>query len=702
MKLPNELEFLSPFLHSPREAYRSASWLLSGFDEPVWLISFGYKQTKQLKWSVFLDNGTRLTDLENSELLEGLKYFLTSCTRDLHGYLGETNDIQGSQAACFQRACHLIDYLLINGERYQLATYGLAGLTGGNLAEILDAIASKTTIHDSVYNWTGRLKAYCLSLVSADGDERVQTFLKANPQVAEITHEQRRDDELGIDHALIPSIRAALYLKGLYHKQMRNGNQPNTIAMSNLLYPETIWGRSQNKPTHPILCYNSGSSLFSREYPGAPVTSGTKELMRDTSFSRYSSSLYNLGVLHELNVPCPSVDALTQLLEFTPAPALAKTGRFKSLPSAAVFESLRCAIEFHLDYGEALIRDFCRIALKCRKLGISPCQLPQDEFANLLGCRLRELGVKRLFRSLKEKSTSLQMTGRKGNKQTYFASLRESCYLYDSMVVYVGAIQFTVGVLMARRSSELYKLKADSCLDEAAQWLVFDNAKSTRHLFGFRRKEARPIEPIAADMVKNLIRMQKILKRVGFIKQTQTLFSTPCMRGSATLTQCSIYSYNRNLDFFCDYIQTPINMNGERYYFRQHQLRRFFAMLFFYCGSFSKLDTLQWMLGHTDPKHVYRYITESTDGAVLVGAKSQYIAEQLHQGKNENYGDLTKLLYEKYGTKDFELIDTDVLEDQVAELVQEGWIEIEPDFFVDHQEHRFKIVVRLVRKSELV
>ncbi|MGY2293733.1 hypothetical protein ACW9H6_28830 [Pseudomonas sp. SDO528_S397] len=129
-------------------------------------------------------------------------------------------------------------------------------------------------------------------------------------------------------------------------------------------------------------------------------------------------------------------------------------------------------------------------------------------------------------------------------------------------------------------------------------------------------------------------------------------------------------------------------------------MRRFFAMLFFYCGSFAKLDTLQWMLGHTDPKHVYKYITESTDGAVLASAKAQLVAEELHQGNLDNFIELTQLLKKRYGTEKFTLISTHDLEDQILELMEEGWIEIEPEFFTDHQGNKFKIVARLKRAPE--
>ncbi|MNP34759.1 hypothetical protein D3C76_1280650 [compost metagenome] len=180
----------------------------------------------------------------------------------------------------------------------------------------------------------------------------------------------------------------------------------------------------------------------------------------------------------------------------------------------------------------------------------------------------------------------------------------------------------------------------------------------------------------------------------------QTLFALPSFKGSVQLTDSGAYTYNRNLDLMCDYFETPLNAKGERYYFRQHQMRRFFAMLFFYCGSFAKLDTLQWMLGHTDPKHVYRYITESTDGAVLASAKAQTVAEQLHHGDIENYVELTQLLKHRYGTEKLTLISAHDLEDQIRELMDEGWVEIEPEYFNDHRGKQFKLVARLVRAPE--
>lgn len=106
------------------------------------------------------------------------------------------------------------------------------------------------------------------------------------------------------------------------------------------------------------------------------------------------------------------------------------------------------------------------------------------------------------------------------------------------------------------------------------------------------------------------------------------------------------------------------------------------------------------MLGHTDPNHVYRYITESTDGATLAGVKAHYVAEQLHQGNMENFLELSDLLKDRFGTTDFSLVDTNDLEDQIRELMNEGWVEIEPEFFKDHHGTKFKVVARLTRTRE--
>lgn len=697
MQLPPELSFIAPLLVKPSELYRKVNWLLSDFDDVIWTYSFDFDEPKHLDWNIQLDDGSNLTDRKNEKLLLGLKYYLTSTTRITSGYHDDTNS-RDQQLREFRSTCHVIDYLLIHSKRYQLAKYGLEGLTTGNLIEILEAISSNPLISEAIYEWNKRLTRYCLDLLSKTDQKDIQIILEQHPNISIVTPEQQHSNNLEIPLDLIPPIRACLFLKGIYYTNKPYGRHYSSLPITQEIYKNTLWGRIQAKPVHPILCYNEASSLFEREYPPAPVTSDPSATMRSVTYAVYRRVLYGMGMLHEIGLPAPTIEALVKAEEFEPN--ITETGRYRSLSSELVFSSIRNAIEFHLDYGTPLIESFCRISIECKSRGLSPATLTQEEIKSLMSPEILALGVNRLSLSIRPKGTGHNRLGVKGDKEEYYTNLRNNVGLYELLSVYIGCVQLVTGVLAARRVSEMYSLPADGCLDSTGEWLIFSLAKSTRHLFGMRRMESRPIEPIAVDMIKNLIKMQKILKRVGYLHKLHRLFSVPHLKGAATLTDCSVHVYNRNLDLFCDYFEIPLNSAGERPYFRQHQLRRFFAMLFFYCGSFAKIDTLRWMLGQTDPQHVYRYIKESTEGSVLAGPKAHYVAEQLHQGNIENFVELAGLLKDKYGTDDFSLIDTNDLEDQILDLMKEGWVEIEPEFFTDNFGKHFKVIARLIRTKE--
>jgi hypothetical protein len=698
MQLPPELAFLAPLLRSPGDEYKSAVWLLSDFDSPVWQYSFEYKKSpKELYWDVKMSDGSSLLDEKNKATLLGFKYFLTSSTRN-DGDTGETNDLAGQQARQFWRACHIIDFLLLNDARYKISKYGLAGLTGGNLIELLDTFSKNISISEAVYNWTGTLKEYCYSLLKVTEESRILETLKQRPQLLIITNEQKDEDELGIPLDLIPPIRACLYLNNIYGTpQVDYGHQPNTIRLSQTLYPGCLWGKGQAKTVHHILGFNDDTSMFTREYPGIPAHTGMNKVMRDQTYFGYRSSLYNLGTLHEIDLPAPQTSALIQANAYTPE--LGIKGRFRTVPSDIVFKSIRHAIEFHIEHGEEIIKGFCRIALECQKRNVAPSTLSEAEVQKIVGPYLVNLGVTQLSLSSRIIDSKTLRESIKGDKTEYFTKLRANVGLYDLLACYVGGIQLTVGVLMARRVSELLTLKANNCLSTCGQWLYFGNAKSTKHLFGLRRTEARPIEPIAADMIKNLVKMQKFLVRIGYIKSYKTLFALPHMRGQKLMVDTANAAYNRNLDIFCDYFEMPRNDMGQRWYLRQHQMRRFFAMLFFYCGSLSNLDTLRWMMGHTDIQHVWNYITESTDGAILSSAAAQHAAESIHIGNTENFKELVELIKEHYQTENYTLIATSDLEEYISDLLSEGMIEIGPIFFKDVDGTHMKIVSRLKYKD---
>jgi hypothetical protein len=690
MQLPPELDFLNPFFIEPSIALRQADWLLSAFDDNQWEYNFGFKTRKSIDWDVRLDDGSRLIAPEHKELLNGFKYYLTSVTNPLT-HIAPRTGAATTRASEFNRALQIVDFILLNGKNLQLAKYGLAGLGSDSLKLVLSELCSSKLTAEAVYGWSKRLSLYCLNLTLQTSAIDIDAVLAEFPALKNITPDQAEKNTLDIPLEIIPRARAALYLNGIYRRSEK-GYTPNSVKISKVIYRDTLKGRVEIKPVADILCIKEDSS-FTRELLPVTVTTGKTETIGISDFYEYKRALYSFGTLHEVGLPAPSVEALDATRKFTLETG--KPGRFRTLPSHVVFGAVRNAIEFHIKHGESLIDGICKVALHCKLKGIPTSELEDKLVHHIIGEDLRKLGVEGLGLSRRAIGTGYH-DRTKASISEYYPDLRANKGLLELVKVYIGSAQIVVGALMGRRVGELQDLHASNCLDVSEQWLVFQNRKSTQNLFGIRQVEVRPIEPIAVQMIKSLVRMQKILKRLGYIDELVEVFSSPSVNGELSLPKANAYNYNQNLDFFCDYFETETNEEGKRYYIRQHQLRRFFAMLFFYSSSFGGMETLQWMLGHTDVQHVWHYITEAMDGATLAGAKVQYVAEGLHSGDIESYESLAALVTARYGTENFMLADTNELEDYLADLMEEGAITIEPEFFEDGDGQRFKIIAKVI------
>lgn len=138
------------------------------------------------------------------------------------------------------------------------------------------------------------------------------------------------------------------------------------------------------------------------------------------------------------------------------------------------------------------------------------------------------------------------------------------------------------------------------------------------------------------------------------------------------------------MDAFCDYFETEVVQYEKncvrRYYIRQHQLRRFFAMLFFWSKGFDGLDTLRHFLAHTDTEHLYHYVTEGISGEVLTDIKAKRILDGVGKKDIENIDKLTSVILEKFGVQSVTFKTyKQVLEDYKEDIV-DGFIETFPPF----------------------
>jgi len=213
-------------------------------------------------------------------------------------------------------------------------------------------------------------------------------------------------------------------------------------------------------------------------------------------------------------------------------------------------------------------------------------------------------------------------------------------------------------------------------------------------LLGLREREMRPIPSIAVMAIELLQHMQRSLRVLGLLDKAATLFQPPLISGSirGKAEYTAIYGA---VDLFCDYIQLDTDEQGRRYYLRSHQLRRSFAMVFFWHAGYGQMDTLRWFLGQTDIEHLYRYITESTPGQVLRTIKADFAVERMTAGDDAAQA-LAEVVLKNFGVESVSLLDQAEMAEYVEALLRDGITTIEPIFFDDGANRAFRVAIKVV------
>lgn len=301
-----------------------------------------------------------------------------------------------------------------------------------------------------------------------------------------------------------------------------------------------------------------------------------------------------------------------------------------------------------------------------------------------------------------------------------FDQRRSNIGLVDLFYVLMGAIQIIVGATVARRQGELIDLDPQNCLaprgvnplEKTTQEfeLVFHNRKTgIGGELPLREVLSKPILKSVACLIYKLKLFNKKITKCKFSKPSisNLLFSVDSL--SLKFCQSTHSNYNFHLNSFCDYFEVDVveyKLNDfRRYYIRQHQLRRFFAMVFFWSKSFDGLDTLRHFLGHSDMEHLYHYVTEGSSGEVLAGVKAECIVEGLKSRNIKNIERLGPILKSRFNTLSISIKSiNEILEDYdetfqtapslivfeeaknnqkelISSLLLDGKIDLQPEFF---------------------
>lgn len=687
----DELDFLNDFSNYSSNPYRYSRFLESNFDDDVWIIRTDKSTLGPIDFRIALDDGELLTSPKHWKLLETFKCWI--CVHDHPNACGGRLNSAATARHKIQRTLHLIDYLLLNSKQFQLSRHGLLGLSANDLRSILMALGSQNEVHESLYDWSNRLSAFLLRQIESIPNSLIQQHVASTPMLDKLGGQE---SELGLSSQQLIAARVWLWINGYYQRAPGESGfawMPDFARITRMLYTNTLYGH-RNKPLHLELFLCEGDYAL-REHARAPVTSRDElDLPTHRHLSAYVSLVRGLELLalEGLEVPVDVISifdesATRKLFEVKPL------GRFKSLPQKVVLTSLKDSVEFLVANGDKVVNGYLTVMSHWKDSGKTFSEFARsNDFDQHIPNELRELGV--TCWCIRPLPNGHRASMRHIAKDKFFSSFRSNEGLYELLQVLYGASLFVLGALSARRSGELEDLP-QNCLDKSSTRLIFRNRKSAEG--DMREKEMRPIPMIAVRAIMLLQKIANGLKDMGILTRDPLLFSAPFRMTGLPPISHDRTSYERLMDNLCDYIETPLDDQGRRYYIRQHQLRRFFAMLFFWGGAFGGLDTLRWFLGHTDIEHVWHYISESVPGAALVNIKAHFAVEEVLNNSPDAIN-LADLLEEHYGTRDFSILDSEELDLYVEELLAEGTVSVEPQFVSLPDGRSYRILISVKEK----
>lgn len=631
--MPNNLDFLNKFKEGSK--YENINFFTSDFEDDIWEIKFKKKKNKRLiDFNILLQDQSCLTDFKNYKTLYTFKTLIMEflLSDDMH------MNSEDTIAMGLNGITHFIGLINTFDNDKSFSRYGFQSLDKDKMMAIMNS----------------RLESNNLFYVYG-GEDNLNKFLEKN----ELKKEEYTQND-------IKNINSFVKEKGLDLQKEVFKYQFIPITFS----------------LEKILLEKNKIEAHKTEHPGYFRTDSemnkTSVISIINPFLKCLTVFNNMREIEDENLLLPFKENIDYILSYDFQSKDLK--HFETYPIQVIFKVFKDSLDFHFNYGTDIVDSFLVFLDKLDAKNKS-----NDASKRPISKKTESDVNEIVMSSLQGKLKDFGVDGYSINsRDNYFDDLRNGKSLYSLLKVYYGCVQFVVGALMARRQSEINSMEVD-CFDEINLQLNFRKSKSYQHSFGIRDYISLPAPEIVIEMVKNI---NRIAKRLDSGNETTRLFFIPKQHNPLYPNKCKKRIYE-NFDNMFDYFDVDL-IDGKRPYIRQHQLRRFFAMAFFWSSGFKSIDTLRWFLGHTNAEHVYSYIKENTTGEILNNVKSQYISENI-----KDYGTLEEIFKNKYNIVDFNLIDKDDLSDYINSMLEDDLITIEPEFIEDDHGQQFDIIVKV-------
>lgn len=674
----------------PYDGAFTAPWLLSPIHAPVWRISKG-EETRfvdgvltnyyEYNWATTLYDGTNLVDPANMRVLHGIQQ-LAFIAREIPGgpntLLTFKNFIWSLN--------FLVRWVYLNGDVLKPRQFILTKLTKQHFVDFFTGIGRGGTV-------------FALRYPEQILHELFSAVLGRKPTVEEL------DNPLSLDWQDCRKVAQWLAEHGAFERVPRSetgGLIVKRSFLANLIGADVSTLRGGPRWSAFLGQFELSNVQFTtrlpnfngngrREFPSQKTIS--HEEARDAGVSEKTLSKYfdDLRIIVALHRHLP--DVCPDPLEFKPAFIRQVIVEVSKVSNHTPWIPLHIAMNYTTEalrwvhvYGEDLVSHFLSAYRHLHDRGFL-VSAPVPEVENptnadysaaakaLTEAREQYVAALTIPESLKPLNLNgwggyIHLDGKKG-----FAKLRKEPSLNDAAMVLIGAITVLLAMVKPMRESELRALKTD-CLtffEGDGYWLSQDLRK--KNIGDRRPADARPIPVIAARAVQLLRRLTDGLKAIIGVTDPwllNSLLTFPSF-GRYEAKIAGVINANQLstlLDTFCDYVASPLDIAGRRWYLRVHEMRKSFLITFFWTYRYASLDAARWMAGHGDASYVYAYIQANFPGEELPELEAEYAAEVLRDYERSgatpginHVADLYQAVCDHFSVRDVSWIDEEMLKD---------------------------------------
>lgn len=222
-----------------------------------------------------------------------------------------------------------------------------------------------------------------------------------------------------------------------------------------------------------------------------------------------------------------------------------------------------------------------------------------------------------------------------------------------------------IGAFGARRKIEIESLRTGCVTTDVLGecWISSYIAKTIRN---FERLPVPRCVRRAAEVLEHLSRSSRKETNTDWLIQ----ILNPSRPEATTKPNIGLVDINALLNRFANVVSVPLLPDGSTWNFTTHQLRRGFAIYYYYGNIYASLDALSRFLRHFDPEMTRRYITDETIGSLMrlreeMEARIQEAVEREWTKKEIKFA----LLAAKDRMNDFEGIRRDAMVGHMLDMV---------------------------------